>query len=36
MDRERGGKWTIGQARQKPPEEEDEGLIEEKLKAKSI
>jgi hypothetical protein len=35
MDRERGGKWTIGQARQKPPAEEDEGLIEEKRKVES-
>jgi hypothetical protein len=35
MDRERGGKWTIGQARQKSPEEEDEGLIEGKLKVES-
>jgi hypothetical protein len=25
LDRARGGKWMIGQARQKPPAEEDEG-----------
>jgi hypothetical protein len=35
MDRERGGKWMRGQARRKPPEEGDEGLIEEKLKVES-
>jgi hypothetical protein len=35
MDRERGGKWMRCQARQKPPEEGGEGLIEEKLKVES-